>query len=100
MLVSNVKINRFLDELIEDMGLYTDRAREDYRKAMNEALVFLYAAVIRHRKIGEGVAKAGRLRYTDISRAVEADVVCRTDVLSVLLPTKQYLLPPGNLLNT
>ena len=64
---SRVLIKDFLDELIADMGLYQQRDRAFYRDRMNEALSFLYKAVIRWQAEGEGVPQGGRLSCAAIT---------------------------------
>ena len=94
---SRVLIKDFLDELIADMGLYQQRDRAFYRERMNEALSFLYKAVIRWREEGEGVPQSGRLSCAAITSSV-GTAMQGPDVLAVFRGSRQLrYLPPADL---
>ena len=74
MFLSQTPISRFLDDLIADMGLYTDRDRAFYRARMNEALTFLYTAVIRMRAEGEATPFGGHILCNSINNRLALQI--------------------------
>lgn len=98
MFTSHLRIREFLDGLTADMGLYNDRDRAFYRERMNEALSFLYAAVIRERAEGKTTPLGGLIACEDIPTPDGTAAVQPSDVLAVYCGSHQLrYLPPENL---
>lgn len=98
MFCSHVSIREFLDGLTADMGLYNDRDRAFYRERMNEALAFLYAAVIRERAEGKATPLGGLIACEDIPTPDGTAAAQPCDVLAVYCGSHQLrYLPPESL---
>jgi hypothetical protein len=98
MFSCHLSIGRFLDELIADMGLYSDRDRAFYRGRMNEALLFLYTAVIRMRAEGTATPLGGFLSCEEIPPPAGTAPVEPSDILAVFCGSHQLrYLPPEHL---
>ena len=98
MLYSDTTIGSFLDDLIADMGLFTDRDRAAYRALMNDGLGFLYGSIIRKPCEGLGYPASGILPYVSIPAPQDAGAVRPQDILAVYRGTRQLrYLPPQEL---
>ena len=99
MLQSRTRIGAFLDGVIADMDLYTERDRAYYRERMNEALTFLYAAVIRMRVEGVATPLGGLIACADIPVPAGTGTPEPSDILAVYCGRHQLrYLPPEELL--